>query len=160
MNEALEIVEGWNAENRILLINKYDALGLRASGQWAQSLEDKAELDNTGILATMTGEDYTGAIAYGRSPNQDQSEAAIKSWVGWAGSTFLADWVKDKGLSISPYAVAYKIARQGWEVPNAHNRGGLLDEVVNEKRIQILKDRLGEFFTTTIMDTMIKNLKK
>lgn len=157
-DEAYDIIQEWGEENRILLINKYNELGLRASGQWAESLTEGTEQKGGAIIATMVGEDYTGALTDGRSPNRDQSDAAIRAWVGWAGSTFLDDWVKDKGLSINPYAVAYKIAREGWEVPNPHNAGGLLD-VVNAARIQIAKDRLGEFFTATIGETMINNLK-
>lgn len=158
-DKALDIVKGWGEENRILLIKKYDELGLRASGQWAESLNDEASADGTTITAIMTGEDYTGAIAYGRLPNTDQGDETIRRWVGWAGSTFLKDWVANKGLSINPYAVAYKVAREGWSVPNPHNKGGLVDDVVNEKRIQILKDRLGEFYVTDIQETLIESLK-
>lgn len=158
-DKALEITKEWGDDNRILLINKYNELGLKASGQWAQTLNDETTESGGVITTTMEGEDYTGAIAYGRSPNQDQSEEGIKAWVGWAGSTFIKDWVENKGISASPYAVAYKIARRGWDVPNAHNAGGLLDDVVNKSRVQILMDRLGEFYVSNISEAIIKSLK-
>lgn len=160
IQEALDIIREWGEENRILLINKYTELGLKASGRWAESLEDSVETSSKGATAKMEGEDYTKYIAYGRGPNADQSPEALKSWVGYAGATFLKDWVQDKGLDISPYAVAYKIAREGWSVPNPHNAGGLLDDVVNNKRIDILMNRLGKLYQSKVSETLIKSLEK
>jgi hypothetical protein len=74
----------------------------------------------------------------GRKPNENQDPKALKAWVGWAGSTFLKAWVKDKGLSISPFAVAWKIAKEGVKVPNPKNDGKLLDTIFTPDRIDSL----------------------
>ena len=89
----------------LFLIPKFQELNMRASGEWEQSVEARGN--------EIWGRDYTEYLENGRPPNLDQSPEALKRWVGWAGSTFLADWAIDKGLSINPYAVAYKIAREG-----------------------------------------------
>lgn len=89
----------------MFLIPKFRELGMPASGEWEQNVHAR---DNE-----IWGRDYTEYLAQGRPPNTDQDPEALKRWVGWAGSTFLNDWVQDKGLTINPFAVAYKIAREG-----------------------------------------------
>ena len=78
---------------------------MQASGEWEANVQARKN--------EIWGRDYTEYLALGRPPNNDQDEDAIRRWVGWAGSTILAQWVQDKGLNINPYAVAYKIAREG-----------------------------------------------
>ena len=85
---------------------------------------------------------YAGVMLFGRRPNFNQDPKAIKRFVGFAGSTFLKDWVKNKGLSINPYAVAYKIARKGIAEPTPPN--GLVTEVVNDEAIKELGKRLAK----------------
>ena len=90
---------------RLFLIPKFRELGMQASGEWEANVQARKN--------EIWGRDYTEYLALGRPPNNDQDEDAIRRWVGWAGSTILAQWVQDKGLNINPYAVAYKIAREG-----------------------------------------------
>ena len=115
------------------LVKNYDKLGLRASGRWANELENFSNESGKGYHFGILGASYTGAIESGRKPNRNQKN--IRAFVGWAGSTFLKQWVKDKGLNISPYAVAYKIAREGVKVPNEFNKGGLVSDVITEERL-------------------------
>lgn len=89
----------------LFLIPKFRELGMPASGEWEQNVHARSN--------EIWGRDYTEYLAQGRPPNQDQSPEALKRWVGWAGNTILKDWVQRKGLNINPFAVAYKIAREG-----------------------------------------------
>lgn len=89
----------------VLYVPHFMALGMNASGQWREAVEARGK--------TIWGMDYTEYLAEGRGANQDQSPESIKAWVGWAGSTVIAQWVKDKGLNLNPYAVAQNIARRG-----------------------------------------------
>ena len=116
------------------LVKNYDKLGLRASGKWANELESFSNESGKGYHFGILGARYTGAIEGGRKPNRNQKD--IRAFVGWAGSTFLKQWVKDKGLTISPFAVAWKIAREGVRVPNQYNKGGVLSDVLNAKTIE------------------------
>lgn len=127
-----------DALNRVKkdLVNSYQSKGLRASGKWEKELETFYRATGNGYAFGILGAKYTGALESGRLPNKNQSPESLKAWVGWAGSTFLRDWVKDKGLDISPFAVAWKIATEGVKVPNSHNKGGLVSDVINDETIQ------------------------
>jgi len=156
MDQVLSI---WLEDKRKALIANYDRLGLRASGQWAESLEPFQEISDRKIKAGMLGEDYTYYLENGRGPNKDQSDDAIQAWVGWAGSTFLAKWVEDKGINASPYAIAYKIAKSGWKVPNANNAGGLVSDIINPESIEKLNRELLQKIVTSFQSDILKNFK-
>lgn len=106
------------------LIPKFRELGMRASGEWEENVHARGN--------EIWGRSYTEYLAEGRPPNKDQDPEAMHKWVGWAGSTFLEDWVQNKGLSINPYAVAYKIAREG---TNWYPNGSDLLKVLESKEV-------------------------
>ncbi len=118
-----------------LFIPHFMALGMNASGQWKNNVEARGN--------TIWGMDYTEYLANGRSPNSNQSPEALKAWVGWAGSTIIAQWVKDKGLNLNPYAVAQNIARKGttWK-----QKGGsdLLEFLNSKPFLDFIQNRIVE----------------
>jgi hypothetical protein len=125
-----EVLRDWLEKSESKLIDAYDVLGLRASGRFAQSLESFVfDLPDGNLRGRIEGVDYTQFMVNGRGRNRKQSPEQLAAWVGWAGSTFLKQWVRDKGLNISPYAVAWKIAKEGIKVPNRYNKGTLLSMV-------------------------------
>ena len=137
-----QILEAWTNETRTDLVSNYKRLKLKASGRWEASLRSEVKETPKGLRATIYSEDYTEYMQNGRRANHDQSKKAIKAWVGWAGSTFLAQWVKDKKIAANPFAVAWKIARKGIQVPNRYNLGGLVSDVVNKKSLRELGEKL------------------
>jgi len=151
-----DIVNKWLADTKKDLFNNYIKLGLKASGDWGNSLESKSEVTSTSINAKILANDYTTYIQNGRNQNKNQTDKALKAWVGWAGSTFLAKWVEDKKLNISPYAVAWKIAREGWKVPNRYNKGGLVSDVITNDKIKELTGQLLLFKVNQIKSDVIK----
>ena len=106
---------------------QYNALGLPASRRFEKELEPTAEDGPFRKHAIVYGSAYSGALISGRTKNTNQTPEGIRAFVGWAGNTWAKQWVEDKGLTINPFAVAYKIATKGVMVPNAHNSGALLD---------------------------------
>jgi len=112
----------------IRAVQVYDRSKRKASGEWAESV--RSEVD--GLTIRLFAAEYTGAFVNGRVANKDQSPEGLRGFVGWAGSTFLKDWVRNKGINISPYAIAWKIARDGIKVPNADNDGQFLNEIIEE----------------------------
>lgn len=154
-----EIVDTWLSEVKKDLIDNYHRLGLRASGNWERQLETISKVEKVDIKAIVKGEQYTGAIEFGRRKNRNQSVEAIRAWVGWAGSTFIKQWIKDKGLNLNPFAVSYKIAREGWKVPNAFNAGGLVSDVFTDEKIDILMRKLSLFFIDEIKTDLVNTLK-
>lgn len=143
------IVTNWLNDSQDALADNYNKLGLRASGNWPNELETYSNITPTKITAGIKGAAYTGALTEGRNPNMNQDPEAIKRWVGWAGNTIIKKWCEDKGVNISPFAVAYKIAREGWRVPNRFNPGGLVDDVFTDGRIKLLTDQI---FTGIVSD--------
>lgn len=136
-----EILRVWLEEQKTGIIANYNAKGRRASGRFERETYVQMDTNKGAIMSP----NYAGVMLFGRRPNFDQDPKAVKSWVGWAGSTFLKDWVRNKGLSISPFAVAYKIARNGIAEPTPPN--GLVTEVVNAEAIKELGKRLAKDLT-------------
>ena len=104
----------------------------------------------------MLGAPYTGIMETGRKPNEKQDKGSIKAWVGWAGNTFIKDWVNRKGLSINPFAIAYKIAREGIKVPNHYNPGNLISDVITNERIEKLSNSISNIIVTNLKSDVIK----
>ena len=127
-------------------------MGLKASGAFEDGLSTETDENSTKIWTVP----HTWYMVNGRGANSKQSEEDVKKWVGWAGSTFLKKWVDDKGLSISPFAVAYKIAREGIRVPNQYNDGTLISSVINDNSIERLLSDMGIFEIKEIKSEIIK----
>lgn len=152
MATVKEILNAWTLESEVNLIRKYEAKGLKASGHFAESVRH----DIADTSTTIFGAKQIDMMMSGRKPNAKSDDDSLRKWVGWAGSTFLSDWIKDKGLSLNSYAVAWKIAREGVKVPNQHNDGKLLNEVFTTEHINSLTSQIGRFFATEITS----NIKK
>jgi len=144
INDALESVKKD-------LVDSYQSKGLRASGNWEQELESFCQINSDNYRFGILGASYSEQLENGRLPNKNQTPDGLKAWVGWAGSTFLKQWVKDKNIDASPFAIAWKIAREGVKVPNSFNKGGLVSDVINEKTINR--------FTEIISFDQIESLK-
>lgn len=137
-----------------ILINKYDELGMRSSGNWAKGLEGVVENGN----GVIKGFRYTEQLVFGRGPNHDQSSEAKRKWVGWAGNTFIKQWVKDKGLNLNPFAVAGKIANSGttW-----YEKGGsdLLEVLNSQEAIDAFYSTIGRYLKFQIREDLKRQLK-
>lgn len=137
MNNTTAILAKEFASLRNELIAKYDELGMRASGQWADSLSVAIEDASAELLHAEYGEQ----LEYGRKPGKQPPSEAIEQWI------------KDKGIaariegniSVSSlaYLIARKIGREGW---NRQQYGGtkLISSVVTPERIQKIIDKVGE----------------
>ena len=136
-----EILRTWLEEQKTGIIANYNAKGRRASGGFESKTYVQMEANKGAIMAPA----YAGVMLFGRRANLDKSDEAIKKWVRWAGSTFIKDWVQNKGVSISPYIIANKIARKGIAEPTPQN--GLVTEVVNDEAIKELGKRLAKDIT-------------
>ncbi|MCK9281338.1 MAG: hypothetical protein M0P71_12005 [Melioribacteraceae bacterium] len=153
-------IDNWLTEAKTDLAANYNKLGLRASGQWERDLETNIEERPTGYTAEILGSAYTGVLESGRKPNTNKNPESIRAWVGWAGSTFLKEWVQRKGIQANPFAVAWKIARKGITVPNRFNAGGLVSDVITEERIQKLLEGISLVMITEVRSDVLKTLKE
>jgi hypothetical protein len=159
--EVEQAVNDWITPLRADMVDSYISKGLKASGKYERDLEFRSVVSNSKVNITILGSDHTYYMENGRGPNKDQSPESIRAWVGWAGSTFLKKWVADKGLTtLSPYAVAWKIARKGIEVPNTNNPGGVVTDVLNKEKIAELIETVGAAYVDTMKLFFINRLKR
>ena len=146
MEGIQQILNDWSERTKQELIGKYRSMGLKASGAFENGLTTDTTENRTQIWTVP----HTWYMVNGRGKNSSQDKEAVRKWVGWAGSTFLKKWVDDKGLDISPFAVAYKIARQGIRVPNENNDGRLISSVINDNSISGLLSQMGIYIIKDI----------
>ena len=90
----------------------------------------------------------------GRGPNKVQSHQAVKN-LGW----HLKQWVADKGIDVNPYAAAHKIVYQGITVPNPHNPGGVISDIINDQWFAELNKIIGIDVITDIRSDVLKQFK-
>ncbi len=136
------------------LVKSYDDKGLRASGEYANELKATVVVNGTKIRATITGPIQSIFMEDGRGPNRDTSHQAVKN-LGW----HLKQWVADKGIDVNPYAAAHKIVNEGIQVPNSHNPGGVISDVINEEWFEKLYQVIGEDAIQSIQSDVLKQFK-
>jgi len=150
-------IENWMEETRVALIAEYDRQGLRASGSYAKSLEPEISESGSGFRAVMKSAKHAYWMQNGRRPNQTKSPEQAKMLY-----PIISEWVRNKGLNFDKghiFAICLKIVYEGINVPNRHNPGGVVDNVVNRDRIDKLMSKIGAAFQEQIKSDVIKILK-
>lgn len=119
------------------LIKAYDAKGMRASGDFAASLEVDVEINH----AILWGNAYAQQLETGRLPGKQPPSSVIEEWIVDKG---IANSING-AISISSlaYLIARKIGREGWK---REGYGGveLISDVITEARLQKILDEVGE----------------
>lgn len=123
-------------------IRKYDELGMRASGEWAESLE--VRMFNS--KGEIWGNDYTQYLTNGRKGGTLPPINAIEDWV--RNKFGLSD---QKQITSTAWAVAKGIEKKGttW-----YQQGGsdLIDAILNEEREQEIINNVGAFVLAEITE--------
>lgn len=149
---VVEVIEKWNKNTQVKILDNYKRIGLRASGRFERELSGETNQDGSSYNTKITGVNYAEWLVNGRQPNKNQE--SIRAFAAYAARTYIGQWIKDKGLNLNPYAVAYNIAKFGIKVPNQYNDGSLLDIGNN---IDILKNDLKSFLVSDIKSQILKN---
>ncbi len=114
-------------------IKKYDELGMRASGEWADSLEIQID----GFKFNILGKDYTQYLTNGRGSGNKPPIDPLKKWVA---AKF--GYTDEKQITGTAFAIANKIAKEGttW-----HKQGGsdLIDGVLTDQREDEIVNNVG-----------------
>lgn len=146
--QATKILEEEFALLKIDLIKKYDELGMRASGNWANSLEVQVK----GFSATLTGEKYSEQLEFGRKSGKQPPSEAIEQWIRDKG---LSNRIEGNiSISSLAYLIARKIAREGWK-RDGYGGVELISQVVTPERMQSIIDRV----TTEYIPVFEKEIK-
>lgn len=122
----------------------YIQKGLVASGNFASELK----LEVTNNSAKITAPRYVGAMEGGRVAGKRPPLAIIRQWI------------IDKnrqGANIpleAAYPIAKRIGEEGIKVPNKHNPGGVVSDVLNPARVLSLQRDIITIIRYTIIDTL------
>ncbi len=146
MTTLQEILEVRLAPVIEALIESYDRLGMRASGDWANSLEIRTDEDSAQILS----KDYTKYLSDGRT---GKNMPPVKP---------LEDWVRNKFGITGPaatsfaWAIAKKIEKEGttWQ-----SGSDLLDSVFTDSNIQAIYDDIAADMNIIIAQELLNELK-
>lgn len=141
------------------LIKVYDQKGMRASGNWARNLEGVVTTSESKLQAKILGLDYSEQLEYGRKPNNvEKGSKKEKSLIAFLAYGKIAQWVKDKNVSITAWLVARKIVREGWD-RQGYGGVGIVKDVITPKRIQKIIDVIGEYYIYDFSEMVIKIFK-
>lgn len=153
-------IDTWLDVARQDLVNNYNQMGLRASGQWERELEPKTTIEQDKYHAKMLGMNYTYYLEHGRGPSTKKGGGNISL------KDAIRKWIDDKGITpngITKDSLAYLIARkihtQGIRVPNAFNKGGLVANVITKERVDELIKGVSFIFVENFKSTILKELK-
>lgn len=150
MSSGAQILEQEFNKIRIDLIKAYEAKGMRASGQWANSLEVFASDLQGGII----GLNYSQQLETGRRAGKYPPIQAIEQWIVDKGIPTV-----DISISSLAFLIARKISREGWD---RSRFGGveLISEVVTDERIQSIIDKYGDAKAVEFSTDVVKLLKQ
>ena len=144
MSDSRSILEAWLN----IIANDYksiiDSKGLTASGKTKEKTAVVMREDGGGIEVPL----YNKALFQGRKPNTNKDDASIRKFVGWAGYYIFTPWVQQKGLAISPYYVAWKVATKGYEKKLS------IDEIVTEQKKKDLLQSMGNNYVTELKQSI------
>lgn len=135
--EKEEIYMKYLERLRLKLIAKYEQLGLRASGKFADELEPEVKGDRL----VMYGAYHSQFMEYGREPGKFPPRKAIEDWIDTKRG-LPAEFRERK--SQFAFLIARKIATEGIKVPNEFNAGGVISEVVDGFLANDIKEMLDE----------------
>lgn len=143
-----EKINIWLDKCRGDLIDNYIKTGRKASGNWGRTLDNFVTKSETKLSFGVVGEEYTGALIYGRSPNKQNTGGLLDA---------IKQWVIDKNIQINPYAVTRKIAKEGIKIPNKYNKGDILSNVLTDNYIESSIDIVSEYYGTKLKN-WVKNV--
>ncbi len=141
MTQAAEIVRNYMVQTTQDLVRSYTDKGLRASGKYEKGLTSTVEDDGKKIHAVIESEGHVWFMEKGRNPNRQQTARQARSL-----GHILEQWVRDKGIDVNPYAAAWKIVREGIDVPNKNNPGKVVEDVVTNEWYDELVEQLRQHF--------------
>jgi len=151
MKTLIDVVTDEMNSTKELIAKSYNDKGLKASGEFERSLEVVIEQKSDMIKARILGAYHSYFMENGRRSNREQTAQQARGL-----GKILEQWVKDKGISVNPYAAAWKIVREGIKVPNQHNPGGVISDVANESWLEQIDRKIRENIIIQIQSDILK----
>jgi hypothetical protein len=144
MTDLKQIIQSELEKLKQELIDKHNALGMKASGKWIDSLLVEVT-DSEGII---WGEDYTKQLIEGRPAGKFPPIKAIEKWIYDKGIT------SDIPIKSLAFLIARKIAQQG---TNYYIQGGtdLVSGVVTDTRLKEIEDLIADIWQTEVIENLM-----
>lgn len=142
VEDVVKLVE----EARKKIIDNYDNMGLRASGRFERELVVESSGGHVRLLAPS----YSWHMENGRSAGKAPPREVILQWI--KDKRLVFDKLSDNQAA---YLICRKIAREGINVPNPYNPGGVISNILNDEFERELKEKL----TGIATEVIINNLK-
>lgn len=132
-----------------LLVERYDELGMRATGDWAKELE-AVSVAGRGVIMGLP---YTEQLVQGRAPGKMPPIDPLQKWVE---TKLKVGPDKSRGVA---FAVARKIGREGtsWYQQGGSDLVELLDD---PSVVEMFYTIVGQYVTATISEILIRDLKE
>tara|TARA_R110000851_G_scaffold73647_6_gene162445 strand:- start:1758 stop:2240 length:483 start_codon:yes stop_codon:yes gene_type:complete len=136
----------------------YLSKGMKATGKTSESIENTSSLN----VGRLIADENIEALEKGRSPTGSSSSGQVKL------IDVIKQWIIDKGIvsdikndinnSALAFLITRKIHREGWKRKD-HGGINLISDVVTNKRIQMIINKVGEAATITIVKKIENELK-
>ena len=158
----MTLQEVLDVEFRLLMddiIKEYDRLGMRASGETADSLEVITRTKGVSLM----GNDTFNQLEYGRGATSSGASTSTKPLI-----ERIKEWISHKGIvskiknyndnSSLAWAITKKIHKQGW---NRKGYGGvnLISNIVTVSRMQSIINKVGAELSLTLVTKLQNELK-
>lgn len=149
MDVPPEVIE--QSLNRVIeiLIRKYDELGMRATGEWADELEGRTAINRGSIW----GMPYTEQLVQGRAPGKRPPIAPLERW---AQAKF---GLSGQQARSTAFAVANKIAESGttW-----YQKGGsdLVEVLESPEVMEAFYGPITEYLLAEVRVTIMEELRR
>ena len=136
------------------IANNIIAANANVTGETIASIQPEVQSDGSEVIGRVYGRPYFAALETGSTPWSTQYLRPPKFFID-----IIREWVDNRGLDLSPGAVAYTLMRDGSAL---YREGGRTDIYSNEIPVTInnIEARLRTFFVTQInerLDKIIKN---
>jgi hypothetical protein len=154
MSQASDIMTAYLNQTKTDLVKSYTEKGLKASGKFEKGLEAHVEDSGKRLKGYINSEAHVWYMEKGRRPNKQQTAKQARSL-----GKILEQWVKDKGIDVNPYAAAWKIVREGITVPNRHNPGQVITEVITDEWFDKFIQKLSNWHITVVQSEVAKMFK-
>lgn len=131
-----------------MLITKYDDLGMRASGNWADELDYDVEGRN---MVWITGLAYSEQLAQGRAPGNNPPMEPLQRWFM---QKYGVEEQRARGLA---FGLQKKIAKEG---TSWYQQGGtdLLEVLVSDEATTAFYEIIGEYLRFDIAAALRREL--
>ena len=140
-----KIEEILNDVIRLYLIPKHNELGMKATGEWINSLEVNGN--------TIRGRKYTEQLVYGRRPGNAPPITPLENWVKAKFG------ISGKDATSFAFAISKKIAREGttW-----HQKGGsdLLEVLETQEVLNYINSKIAVYFQTEVTLQIQRQLRE